>query len=47
MEHNPETCPVCQRLGDWTTTPDTAEWFKAHQKAKIHIRLENQKIVED
>lgn len=37
-EHDPSTCSVCARLGDWTTQADTEEWFEEHANV-MGIRL--------
>lgn len=39
VEHDPETCEVCRRLGDWSVATDTLEWCEEHDKADIHVHV--------
>ena len=45
-EHNPDTCKICQEIGDWTTTPDTADFFEAHESAGCSLRIVDKRLIE-
>jgi len=46
MEHNPETCLVCQDTGDWANTPDTERFLEAHQKNGYEFRVDGGRLIE-
>jgi hypothetical protein len=46
-EHNSESCAICQERGDWATTPDTENWFGAHETAGIKIHAKDHKAMEE
>lgn len=45
-EHDPNTCHVCQELGDFAETTDTAEWLDAHRDNGYEFRIDDGKAIE-
>ncbi len=37
-EHDPSDCKICLHIGDYANTPDTDQWFIAHQAIGINLR---------
>ena len=45
-EHDPRTCKICKKEGDWATTTDTSGWFDKHAKAGFQLRIVTESRVE-
>lgn len=46
VEHNPNTCSVCQEEGYWTDTRDTIAWLEGHRDRQIELHNYEGRIYE-
>jgi hypothetical protein len=44
VEHNPKTCSICQRYGDWASTGDTVEWLYVHGEDGTILHVNDGKV---
>lgn len=46
VEHNPNTCAVCQEEGYWTDTQNTIAWLEGHRDGQIELHNYEGRIYE-